>query len=112
MDLEQIDGKLIAEVGSTAWLSNLPDAVRHTVTAALVGLFVLSGVEWVRVRDDRRGTVRLIPFARVAVPWREWVETWESKGGTRLPPLELDHELGILPEAARDDACESSPACP
>ncbi|WP_406696140.1 hypothetical protein V5E97_34620 [Singulisphaera sp. Ch08] len=102
-------GSLIAEVAEPGWLSELSEVRRQTLTTALVGLYKLSGIDRIRVHtgepsarnshpNDRGGDGSvLIPFQRITVSWKSWVEAWEKKfSATGFDP-NFTEGLGILP---------------
>ncbi|SIO62358.1 hypothetical protein SAMN05444166_7022 [Singulisphaera sp. GP187] len=102
-------GNLIAEVAEPGWLSDLSDVRRQTLTTAIVGLYKLSGIDRIRVQssdqtarnappNERAGAQSvLIPFQRITVSWKTWVEAWEKKlSSTSLDP-NFTEGLGILP---------------
>ncbi|AGA26542.1 hypothetical protein [Singulisphaera acidiphila] len=102
-------GSLIAEVAEPGWLANLSEVRRQTLTTAIVGLYKLSGIDRIRVHPgdpparpphprDRDGDYSvLIPFQRITVSWKSWVEAWEKKLSTTAFDPTFTEGLGILP---------------
>lgn len=109
IDFVEQSGSLIAEVAEPGWLSDLSEVRRQTLTTAIVGLYKLSGIDRIRVQpselatrnlhaNDRTSTQTvLMPFQRITVSWKSWVEAWEKRlSATGFDP-NFTEGLGILP---------------
>jgi hypothetical protein len=84
--------QLIAEVETPGWATHLPPAKRCILDATLAGVFALSGAERAQAFAQMSASSDSLAtdgvFKAVAIPWRQWVETWERfESGKRSPAL-------------------------
>lgn len=109
IEFVEYSGLLIAEVAEPGWLADLSEMRRQTLTTALVGLYKLSGIDRVRIEpSDHPGVpgsagerawddAEFLPFQRITVSWKSWVETWEKRLSATTFDPNFTEGLGILP---------------
>jgi hypothetical protein len=96
---EERAGCLIGSVVQAGWLPDLSAPQRRALLTAVVGLYKLSGVEWLRepIRtaagprpprgEDAELEATPVPFTHVAITWQRWVDAWErDQSGMGHPP--------------------------
>jgi hypothetical protein len=112
---EERAGRLIAEVTDPGWLPAISDRHRRALAPAVVGLYLLSGIEWLRSgagaghhhEPSHEGDLdpgdRLTTFVHVSVTWKRWVECWERdlRGDGPLPGFTV--ALHVLPNIQGGD---------
>ncbi len=109
---EERSGRLIASVVDPGWILDLSDPQRRALLTALVGLYKMAGVEWVRPPgrgdDDlpKRGPNggladgQLFPMEPVQISWNRWVDAWQrdQAGGGHPPRFTVG--IPLLPSPA------------
>src|SRR5262249_54164213 len=96
IDFELHDRSLTAGVARPGWLPHLSAEQRDVLRMGLAGLYKKAGVSAVwqptgaaPLTDGANGQAApgkgCVTFAEVPVPWRDWVEAWESDREGRTP---------------------------
>jgi hypothetical protein len=97
---EQYD-LLIARVACAPWLTELDKEQRTTLATALAGLFKLGSTDQVGSAPAGDTPTSVPNFRTVAIPWTQWVETWEKDQAGQGPSafaLGFSFVLPGLPE--------------
>src|SRR5262249_24681400 len=92
-------GLLEAQIDNPGWLSRLSEDQSRALTAALVGQYKLSGVDFLGNEPPPAESADGVPhLGDVCIPWEQWVELWEcDQAGKELPPL-LPANIRLLPD--------------